>query len=195
MLVFGYSVAAVVVPPITHLVRSDAIDQAFAGLQKIKDFEPGMDHIMDWMDKVSANEGEAGDEFTEQMEKKEALEGADLRKLNTFLKDKDEKKVLGNLYRTVTDEGRVKWVCIDHYRANYQENSAKEFLRVLHSVGGSFNENIGRVEVKLRSRELAELFFSAIEKARSVYELDINLDWTCTTSDLEALEYALKKSR
>ncbi|KAF9935822.1 hypothetical protein BGZ67_002957 [Mortierella alpina] len=44
------------------------------------------------------------------MENKEALEGADLRKLETFLKDKDGNKVLGNLYRTVTDEVHVKWV-------------------------------------------------------------------------------------
>ncbi|KAG0046719.1 hypothetical protein BGZ90_008097, partial [Linnemannia elongata] len=196
MLKFGVSVAGVAVPAISHLVSSDAIDQATAGLQQLKDnIEPGMDHVIDWMDKVSVNEGEAVDEFAKQMEKMEALEGADLRKLDTFLKDKDGNKVLGNLYRTVTDEGYVKWVCIDHYRVNYQEKSAAEFLRVLDSVGGSFNENVGRVEVRLRSRVLAEQFFSALGKARSVYELDIDLDWACATRDLEALEDALKKSR
>ncbi|KAF8933054.1 hypothetical protein BGZ47_011060 [Haplosporangium gracile] len=197
MLKFGVSVAGVAVPTISHLIRSDAIDQVTAGLQQLKDvnIEPGMDHVIDWMDKASANEGEAVDEFAKQMEKKEALEGADLRKLDTFLKNKDGNKVLGNLYRTVTDEGHVKWVCIDHYRVSYQENSAKEFLRVLDSVGGSFSENVGTVVVRLRSRELSEQFFSALGKARSVYELDIDLDWACTTSDLEALEDALKKSR
>ncbi|KAG0255867.1 hypothetical protein BGZ95_005656, partial [Linnemannia exigua] len=181
---------------ISHLVSSDAIDQATAGLKHLQDIiEPGMDHVIDWMDKVSVDEGEAVDGFAEQMEKKEALEGADLRKLDAFLKDKDESKVLGNLYRTVTDEGHVKWVCIDHYRMNYQENSAKEFLRVLDAIGGSFDENVGRVEVRLRSRVLAEQFYSALGKARSVYELDIDLDWACTTSDLESLEGALKTSR
>ncbi|KAG9067448.1 hypothetical protein KI688_012231 [Linnemannia hyalina] len=174
----------------------DPIDQATAGLQQLRDnIEPGMDHVIGWMDKVSVNEGEAVGEFSKQMEKKEALEGADLRKLDTFLKDKDGNNVLGNLYRTVTDEGHVKWVCIDHYRMNYLENSAKEFLRVLGSVGGSFSENIGRVDVRLQSRALAEHFFSALEKARSVHDLDIGLHWACTTSDLEALEDALKKSR
>ncbi|KAG0041328.1 hypothetical protein BGZ89_007519, partial [Linnemannia elongata] len=196
MLKFGVSVAGVAVPAISHLVSSDAIDQATAGLQQLRDnIEPGMDHVIDWMDKVSVNEGEAVDEFAKQMEKMEALEGADLRKLDTFLKDKDGNKVLGNLYRTVTDEGHVKWVCIDHYRVNYQEKSAAEFLRVLDSVGGSFSENVGTVEVRLRSGVLAEQFFSALGKARSVYELDIDLDWACATRDLEALEEALKKSR
>ncbi|KAG9067324.1 hypothetical protein KI688_012107 [Linnemannia hyalina] len=196
MLKFGVSVAGVAVPAISHLVRSDAIDQATAGLQQLKDnIEPGMNHLIDWMDKVSVNEGEAIDEFSKQMEKKEALEGADLRKLDTFLKDKDGNKVLGNLYRTVTDEGHVKWVCIDHYRMNYLESSAKEFLRVLGSVEGSFSENIGRVDVRLQSRALAEPFFSALGKARYIYELDIDLHWACTTNDLEALEDALKESR
>ncbi|KAH7028671.1 hypothetical protein BKA57DRAFT_443777 [Linnemannia elongata] len=190
MLKFGVSVAGVTVPAISHLIRLDAFDRA--GLQLRDNIEPGMDHVIDWMDKVSVNEGEAVGEFAKQIEKKEALEGADLRKLDTFLKDKDGNKVLGNLYRTVTDEGHVKWVCIDHYRVNYQENSTKEFLRVLDSVGGSFSENVGRVEVRIQSRVLAEQFFSALGKARSVYELSIDLD---DTSDLEALEDALKKSR
>ncbi|KAF9904158.1 hypothetical protein EC991_002993 [Linnemannia zychae] len=117
-----------------------------------------------------------------------------IRKLNTFLKAKDGDKVLGNLYKTVTDEGHVKWVCIDHCRENYQKSTAKDFQRVLDSVGGSFDKNIGRVAVKLRSRVMAEQFFSALGKARSVYELDIDFDWACTTSDLELLEGALKIS-
>ncbi|KAG9069785.1 hypothetical protein KI688_009110 [Linnemannia hyalina] len=196
MLKFGVSVAGVAIPAISHLVRSDAIDQATASLQQLRDnIEPGMDHVIGWIDKVSVDEGEAVDEFSKQMEKKEALEGADLRKLVTFLKDMDGNKVLGNLYRTVTDEGHVKWVCIDHYRMNYLENSAKEFQRVLGFVGGSFSENVGRVDVRLQSRELADTFFSALGKARSVYELDIGWNCACSTSDLEALEDALKKSR
>ncbi|KAF9117739.1 hypothetical protein BGW39_001849, partial [Mortierella sp. 14UC] len=188
MLKFSISVAGVAVPAISHLVRADFIDQAATYLQLLKDIEPVMDPVIDWMDKVSANEGE-------DMQNKEALAGADLRKLNTFLKAKDGDKVLGNLYRTVTDEGHVKWVCIDHYRENYQDSTAKDFQRMLDSVGGSFDKSIGRVAVALRSRVLAEQFFSALGKARSVYELDIDLDWACTTSDLEALEDTLMKSR
>ncbi|KAF9369003.1 hypothetical protein CPC16_004876, partial [Podila verticillata] len=195
MLKFGISVAGVAVPAISHLVRADVIDQATTYLQLLKDIEPMMDPVIDWMDKVSVNEGEAVDEFTKQMENKEALTGADLRKLDTFLKAKDGDKVLGNLYRTVTDVGHVKWVCIDHYRENYQEITAKDFQRMLNSVGGSFDKSIGRVKVSLRSRVLAEQFSLALGKARSVYELDMDFDWACTMSNLEVLEGALKKSR
>ncbi|KAF9287718.1 hypothetical protein BGZ68_001387, partial [Mortierella alpina] len=195
MLKFGISVAGVAVPAISHLVRADVIDQAATYLKVLKDFEPMMGPVLDWMDKISADEGGDVSEFAKQMESKEALAGADLRKLDTFLKAKDGDKVLGNLYRTVTDEGHVKWVCIDHYRENYLQSTAKDFQRTLDAVGGTFDKNIGRVQVTLRSKVLAEQFFSTLGKARSVYELNIVFDWASSTSDLEQLEVALKKSR
>ncbi|KAG0196848.1 hypothetical protein BGX33_001216, partial [Mortierella sp. NVP41] len=37
------------------------------------------------------------------------LEGADLRRLDTFLRNNDEDKILGNLYRITTEQGHVKW--------------------------------------------------------------------------------------
>ncbi|KAF9911772.1 hypothetical protein EC991_002500 [Linnemannia zychae] len=199
MLKFGVSVAGITVPNISHLVRSDANDQAANSLQQLRDsIERGMDSIIDWMEKIFVNEGETADEFSKQMERKEALGCADIRKLHTFLKVKDGSMVLGNLLKTVTDRGHTRWVCIDHYRVKYQENPAKEFLRVLDSVGGLFMENIGRVKVRLGSSISAEQFFSALRKARFVYELDINFDWDCDTndlSDLDELEDALKESR
>ncbi|KAF9930089.1 hypothetical protein BGZ67_005993 [Mortierella alpina] len=195
MLKLGISVAGVAVPAISHLVRPDAIDQATSYLQILKDIEPMMDPVVDWLDKVATDEGETVDEFSKQMKNKEALAGADLRKLSTFLKTKDGDSVLGNLYRTVTDAGHVKWVCIDHYRENYQESTAKDFQRMLDSLGGSFDKTIGRVEVVLRSKVLADQFSLVLGRARSVYELDVNFDWACTTSDLEVLEGALKNSR
>ncbi|KAF9271986.1 hypothetical protein BGZ68_002832, partial [Mortierella alpina] len=196
MLKFGISVAGVAIPAISHLVRADVIDQASTHLQKLQDdIEPGMDQVIALMDGVSVDEGAASDGFDGDMENKMALEGADLRKLDSFLKDKDGNKVLGNMFRTVTDEGHAKWVCVDHYRENYQESTAKEFQRVLDSVGGTFDEHLGRVEVKLRSRVLADKFWSVLGKARSIHELDVDLDWACNMSDLEALQDALAKSR
>ncbi|KAG0322240.1 hypothetical protein BGZ97_007979, partial [Linnemannia gamsii] len=196
MLKFGISVAGVAIPAISRLVRADVVDQASTYLQELKEnIEPGMNQVITLMDDISKDEGAAIEGLDEDMENKLALEGADLRKLDTFLKDKDANKVLGDMFRTVTDEGYVKWVCLDHYRENYPGSTAKEFQRILDSVGGSVNEHLGRVEVKLRSRVLAEQFFSALGKARSVHELDVDLDWACNMSDLEAMEDALTKSR
>ncbi|KAF9946822.1 hypothetical protein BGZ72_011102 [Mortierella alpina] len=129
------------------------------------------------------------------MDNREALEGADLRKLGTFLNDKDGTRVLGNLYRTVTLEGHVKWVCIDHYRENYQEKTVNAFRDMVDSLEGSFDENFGRVEVNLPSRVLADQFYLSLEKAKSVHELKIQLSWETTYSDLRRLRDILRKTR
>ncbi|KAF9576918.1 hypothetical protein EC968_000043 [Mortierella alpina] len=195
MLKFGITVASVAVPAVAHLVNADALDHAAKGLQHLREcIEPGMDQVICKIEKGSVNEGESVENFADQMENKEALEGADLRKLETFLKDKDGNKVLGNLYRTVTDEGHVKWVCIDHYRENYNQMAIATFRRTVESLGGSFDENNGLVKVKLRSRASANQLYLALRNSRSVHELDIDFDWACTGTDLKGLEDALRHS-
>ncbi|KAF9945136.1 hypothetical protein BGZ72_001623 [Mortierella alpina] len=195
MLRFSVSVASIAVPAVAHLINADALDYAAKGLQHLKDcIEPGMDQVISKIEKDSVDEGEPVGNFADQMKNKEALEGADMRKLETFLKDKDGNKVLGNLYRTVTDEGHVKWVCMNHYRENYNKTAADAFRRAIDAIGGSFDENNGLVKAKLGSRVSANQLYLALENARSVYELNIILDWACTGSDLQALQDALKKS-
>jgi hypothetical protein len=82
-------------------------------------------------------------------------------------------------------------VCIDHFRGVYHEKAAKAFHESVDSLQGSFDENIGRVEVNLRSRIQAEQFYQALEKARSAYELKVKLDWETSLTDLKKLRDAL----
>ncbi|KAF9944994.1 hypothetical protein BGZ72_001783, partial [Mortierella alpina] len=196
MLKFGITVAGVAVPALPLLLSAESIDQATSSLKQLQEhIELGVDRAIGHIDNVLAHHGGVVVEAGEQVEDKEALEGADLRKLNTFLEGTDGNKALGNLYRTVTNEGHVKWVCGDHYRENYNKTAAEAFRRAVDSVGGLFDENNGLVKVRLRSRVLAEQFYSALEKAISVHELDIYLDMEGTRSDLEILGGALKRSR
>ncbi|KAF9362269.1 hypothetical protein BGX34_006494 [Mortierella sp. NVP85] len=158
MLKFGISMARIAVPALNHLIRVGSLDQASKGLRVLENtIEPG----------GSSDDGRVAAGLAAQIKSSEALEGADLRQLESFLKKKDEDKVLGNLYRTVTAEGHVKWVCIHHYRENYREKGAKTFRNTVEAMQGSFDEAIGRVEVKLQSRVQAEQFYVALEKARS----------------------------
>ncbi|KAI8358990.1 hypothetical protein B0O80DRAFT_485021 [Mortierella sp. GBAus27b] len=180
MLKFGISVAGVAIPAVSLLVRTDALDHATGSLKMLSgNLEKGIDQAIGCLEKLENNE---------------ALEGADLRKLESFLNHKDGNKVLGNLFRTVTTEGHVKWVCIDHYRVNYQEKAAKAFRDTVVTLGGTFNEEIGRVQVHLMSKLQAEQFYQALERARSVYELDIDLDWETTQNDFKKLRDAVLKS-
>ncbi|KAI8358913.1 hypothetical protein B0O80DRAFT_258581 [Mortierella sp. GBAus27b] len=195
MLKFGISVTGVAVPAVSHLISTDALDQATENLKLLaRDIQTGLNQAIGRLEKTTGDNGQAADEFSEQMRTNEALEGADLRKLETFLKNKDDHRSLGNLYRITTSEGCVKWVCVDHYRANYNEGSVQVFRDTVESLGGAFDENIGRVEINLRSRIPAEHFYQALENARSVYELDIALEWDTTQNDFKKLRDSLIKS-
>ncbi|KAF9281222.1 hypothetical protein BGZ68_006760 [Mortierella alpina] len=195
MLKYGVTVAGIVMPAFSQMISPDGFDQSIVALKLLQDtIVPGMDQVINSMDSLSMDHGEGIKGVTGQVENKEALEGADLRKLETFLKDQDGNKVLGNLYRTVTDEGHVKWVCMDHYRENYNTAAVEIFRRAVESLGGTFDENNGVGRVRLKSRVSANQFYLALGNARSVHELDIIFDWACTGTDLQVLEDALRKS-
>ena len=192
MLKFGISVVGIAVPALSHLIRVDALDQASESLKLLKNtIESEVNQVIDHIEKVSADEGGALAGLAGQMGSNEAWKGADIRQLDTFLQNRDEKRVLGNLYRTLAGEGYVKWVCIDHYRENYNEKAAEAFRNTVETLGGSFDESIGRVELTLFSRMQAEQFYSALEKAKSVYELKVELDWESSQSDFKKLRNTL----
>ncbi|KAF9349648.1 hypothetical protein BGX34_001677, partial [Mortierella sp. NVP85] len=194
MIKFGICVAGITVPVLPHLVTTEAIGQATVDQQFLADtIEYGMDLVMEYIEKASTDKREhvvgiwkAGTSGS--------LQGSYLHELETFLKKKKEDKVLGNLYRIVTKEGHVKWVCIDHYREKFQKQPIESFQDTLESFGGSFNENIGRVEARLLSRDQAEQFNLALEKAKFVYELKLNLAWNRTHGDFKTLRDTLAKT-
>ena len=55
------------------------------------------------------------------------------------------------------------------------------------SLGELLDENIGHVEVTLRSKSQAEQFYQGLGKAISVYELKIGLDWGNTQHDFRKM--------
>ncbi|KAG0322344.1 hypothetical protein BGZ99_003386 [Dissophora globulifera] len=125
----------------------------------------------------------------------DSLEGADLRHLEEFIKNEDRHRVLGNLYRIVTPDGHVKWVCIDHYSLAYMEKEQLAFAKAVQVNGGSYEPQLGKVVVNLGSKIRAAEFLDALAKARRVHDLDITFYWECNRSDIEVLKNALEKSR
>ncbi|CAF1365537.1 unnamed protein product [Adineta ricciae] len=67
------------------------------------------------------------------------LQGAQLRELEAFLDFVDDKHSLGNLYRTITDDGHVRWVCLEHYNTIGFNNKMLDYVRQLESIGGKYD--------------------------------------------------------
>ncbi|CAF1229557.1 unnamed protein product [Adineta steineri] len=69
------------------------------------------------------------------------LHGAPLRELVNYLEGVDNKNSLGNLYKKITDDGHVRWVCLEHYDTNYYKQRMYQCIRQLKDLGGIFDEN------------------------------------------------------
>ncbi|KAI1296401.1 hypothetical protein EDD11_007336 [Mortierella claussenii] len=201
MMKYGAAAATMAVPALANLDLADWLDSVKnildvpgGGLESLLDST--IAYIQD-NQKTRGEDGvmtESGKDRGQQLDKLEVMEGAELRKLEQYLKGKDESRVLGDLYRIVTQEGHVKWVCIDHYRDNYRQSSIWRLEQVVASNEGIFAEQKGKIIINLRSPVLAKEFYDAIIKARGVFDLDVTLKWDATFEDLRDFGNSMTKA-
>jgi len=197
MIKYGVTAAGLIVPPLATSKIVEGLDTAQKHLEYLKkNIAPLVDDTIKFLNDIKSNNktGEelAGDDS--EFSQIEALEGADLRQLESYLKVKDQGRVLGNLYRIVTSEGHVKWVCFDHYRATYRETAFNQLRDVVVLNQGEYIKETGRVKIKLTSSTLAKQFYDAMINARWIQELEINLEWDATMDDLRSLANAATKA-
>jgi len=135
---------------------------------------------------------EPGSESDAQAEHRtlKALQGVDLKEMASYLLPKS-KGTLGNLYRMVTPEGHVKWVCREHYRSMYQDSTARQFQDILKANDGALIEETGNIVIKIAENALANQFYDAMVEVQGVQELEIVLKWNANMEDLQALARAV----
>ncbi|KAF9110631.1 Ras GTPase ras2, partial [Mortierella sp. AM989] len=193
MVNFGIVVAGVTVPTLTHLKVLDGMELAKSSLTFTKEtFAPLLSESISYVSsRLGQNDVNIDTTCEPEFVNQEALEGADLRLLATFLADADQGKALGNLYRVVTDQGHVRWVCFDHYRENYMDSLRQRFNEVLTQNGGHLDEHEGKVMIELRMSATARTFYDSLRTVKGVHELSIGLMWDATKADLKQLHGAI----
>ncbi|KAF9356835.1 hypothetical protein BGX34_009728 [Mortierella sp. NVP85] len=194
MIKLGLIAVGIAVPPLVLFKAADGIEmlqkslgatkQSIGALvdETIKFIESQQNHI---------NNGSDPSAGLTELDRAEALEGADLRQLESYLSIQDHGRVLGNLYRIATREGHIKWVCLDHYRENYRESTRQHLIEVVETNSGRFIEEIGKVEISITSNTIAKQFYEVLTKTRGIQELDIVLDWDASLSDLRKFAAAI----
>ncbi|OAQ36796.1 hypothetical protein K457DRAFT_131942 [Linnemannia elongata AG-77] len=136
-----------------------------------------------------------GQEDNPMFENLAALEGADLRRLGTFLRNKDKDKILGNLYRITTEQGHVKWVCFEHYKETYRHTAMSSFVQSVEAAGGTYDPHLGQVAISLKSGTASKDFFRRLStQAPAVQSLDVALDWDFKSTDLATFVDMVAKS-
>ncbi|KAI8596717.1 hypothetical protein EDD21DRAFT_438449 [Dissophora ornata] len=191
MIKYGVRVAGIIVPPLAHFRVGEGIEAVQKTL-KLAGHSIGVlvDHTIAYLQDQKNGTGCGIDVSTGQddFDRMEVLEGAELRQLQSYLNASDKDQLLGNLYRMVTDEGHVKWVCNDHFRENYRYSSIQKLKELVAANGGSHNEVTGGIRISLTSKSRAKRFYEAIVKARGIQELDITFEWDATLKDLRIFE-------
>ncbi|KAG0059471.1 hypothetical protein BGZ89_000380 [Linnemannia elongata] len=136
-----------------------------------------------------------GQEGATMFENLAALEGADLRRLDTFLRNNDKDKILGNLYRITTEQGHVKWVCFEHYQEKYRATALASFVQSVETGGGVYDPYLGQVTINLKSGTTSKDFFRRlVTQAPAVQSLNVTLDWDFRSADLLTLVDMVAKS-
>jgi len=200
MIKYGIAVAGLVVLPLANSGVISGIDSTQKHMEYIKNnITLLVDDTIRFLNGIKRN-NEFGEEpsaehtYHTELDQVEALEGADLRQLESCLKVKDQGRILGNLYRIVTLEGHVKWVCFDHYQGAYLEPLIQNLRDIVVVNKGTFIEEIGRIEITITSHTLAKQFYQALVKGRGIQELEITLGWDATTDEIQAFAYAVTKA-
>ncbi|KAK3821127.1 MAG: hypothetical protein J3Q66DRAFT_148131 [Benniella sp.] len=197
MVKYGIIAGGMVIPPLANLKILEGLEGAQQHMDYLKNnIAPLVDGTISFLQDIQRN-GAVGDELSTnntEFDKLEALEGADLRQLESYLKIQDEGRVLGNLYRIVTSEGHVKWVCLDHYRLSYRESAIRFLKNLVITNYGTFIEETGKIIIHLNTDIIARQFYEAMVEARGVHELEIKLKWDATLDDLRELSSAVTRA-
>ncbi|CAF5073474.1 unnamed protein product, partial [Rotaria sp. Silwood1] len=84
------------------------------------------------------------------------LQGAELRQIKHFLKRVDNQQALGNLYRTSTNDGHIRWVCIQHYQNPYANTILQELQKRFRELGGEIIRDSAVIEGQ-DSKQISQL--------------------------------------
>ncbi|KAF9119264.1 hypothetical protein BGW39_000431 [Mortierella sp. 14UC] len=123
------------------------------------------------------------------------LNPVDLQELHSFLKTSDEERTLGNLYRTTTPNGHVKWACHDHYRMSPAAKAVSYYQAAINDLDGDFNEFTGSIRLKLSSQSAATRLYSLLRSSPPVQELDLSFGWSFSNQDLRDLRDAIHSTK
>ncbi|KAG0038089.1 hypothetical protein BGZ82_001102 [Podila clonocystis] len=194
MVRFGTKIAGSIVPALTTLGITEGIEQIQKGVNFTKEkFTPLLEQSIEFtQSRLKSSFGSSAGENS--ADEQEALQGADLRQLATFLEGADSSKALANLYRTVTTDGHVKWVCFEHFNVNYNMLASEKLMEVVEKYHGISDKLKGYIEVKLSGPDVACEFYGALKQAKYFNTLFVTLEWEVTKDDLETLRETIMQS-
>ncbi|CAF1031891.1 unnamed protein product [Adineta steineri] len=165
------------------------IDTMLPILDKQKEMEQQLNLVGKLLDRVDHRWAQPKSTiFGQHKSRGVPLQGADLRDVETYLSVVDNKHSLGNLYRTVTVDGHVHWVCREHYDDISFNNAMFKYIDQLEAMGGEFDTKTKEAVVSSKdlSRKSVKILRKALTKGFNVLKLTFK-ECTLKEDDLAKL--------
>ncbi|CAF4323983.1 unnamed protein product [Rotaria magnacalcarata] len=137
------SVGGLVIPQLGNAatVINNAVPSRFQDPKYYRDMKQQLQMVDDLLNKVENQRNRAGASMIDKQKSKGTpLQGAELREIQTYLELVDDKRSLGNLYRIVTDDGYVRWVCLKRYDDISYNNKMSKYIKEFEAMGGKFDQ-------------------------------------------------------
>ncbi|KAG0224334.1 hypothetical protein BGX31_008043 [Mortierella sp. GBA43] len=197
MVKYGIIGAGVIVPPLATLKLVDGFGCSRKNVDYLtKNIAPLVENTINFLQDTNNYVAMSSETATDPpgFTRLKALEGSDLRRLESYLKVEDKGRVLGNLFRIVTSEGHVKWVCSDHYPETYRGSAIQKLRDFVKDSHGVFIEETGSIQIDIASNTQARRFNDVLANAWGIQELSITLRWDATMDELRDLCNTITKA-
>ncbi|CAM2718515.1 unnamed protein product [Rotaria socialis] len=185
------SVGGLVIPQLGNAARviNNAVPSRFQDPKYCKDMQQQLEMVDNLLNKVDNQRNHAGASVTDKQKSEGTpLQGAELREIQTYLELVDDKRSLGNLYRIVTDDGYVRWVCLQHYDDISFNNEMSKYINEFEAMGGKFDQKTKEAfinQVNITSKNV-EMMCKALGKGFNIVKL-ICRECSIDEDDLEKL--------
>ncbi|CAF0712206.1 unnamed protein product [Adineta steineri] len=74
------------------------------------------------------------------------IDGAELRQIQKYLEKVDNYNTLGNLHRSMTSDGHVRWVCVKHRNIPCSNVNIQQLREDFEELGGQITEDVALVQ-------------------------------------------------
>jgi hypothetical protein len=158
------SVSSILLPQLSHLYPHLNIPNLLKNANFYDSFKEQIQEMTNTLDKVM-------DEDTGEKYADEHLTGSDLREFEDFLEKLDTHHKLGNLYRSSLSDGRIRWVCLHHYRQVYGDKKMQILRREFRALDGDIRFDSALI-TKKNEKNFNQLL-DVISRGLRLYELKL----------------------
>ncbi|CAF1683972.1 unnamed protein product [Rotaria magnacalcarata] len=185
------SAGGLVIPQLGNAAKviNSAVPSRFQDPKYYEDMQQQLEMVDNLLNKVDNQQYRADASVVDRHQSRgTALQGAELREIQTYLERVDDKRSLGNLYRIVTADGHVRWVCLQHYDDISFNNEMSKYINEFEAMGGKFDQKTKEAfisQVNITSRNV-EMMCKALGKGFNIVKL-ICRECSIDEDDLEKL--------